>query len=289
MSNAKKNVSIGGNEFLVHGSDADRYFQNIEAFAIETNPLYNFVQRYVRSGGVILDVGGNIGLTSIAMAAASPESRIIAFEPSPENAAYFRANTAHNGRIELVQSGVASEKGILSFVIGPDGANVHVATASYQYYDHPDFRPVSIPVMTLDDFFEEKHFRAPVTLIKIDVEGFEPNVLAGAAELIAREQPWLWVEFNAVALNVAHGYSPMAFASGLFERFDVMSIGPDGDLCRNPDPGSLVHNNIVLNRSIEDLVLKPRPGQRMPSVEEFTLPRSLCAELNALRVIASQV
>src|SRR5271157_545821 len=111
MSNAKKIVSIGGNEFVVHGSDADRYFQNIEAFAIETNPLYNFVQRYVRSGGVILDVGGNIGLTSIAMAAASPESRIIAFEPSPGNAAYFCANTAHNGRIELVQSGVASEKG----------------------------------------------------------------------------------------------------------------------------------------------------------------------------------
>jgi FkbM family methyltransferase len=285
MSVSNKVVVIGGKNISIQGSDNDRYFQNIEAFATETNPLYRFVQRYVRSGGVVLDVGGNIGLTSIAMSGASPSSQIVAFEPSPVNAEFFRKNTADNSNIELVNAGVANESGFLNFVIPPDGANAHVATQDYQYHGHPDFHPTSVPVITLDEFSRGRRFSDPVTLIKIDVEGFEPNVLAGAAELIAKDAPWLWVEFNAVALNVAHGYSPMAFASRLFERFEVMAVDSGGKLTNIADPGTLVHNNMVLNRSIEDVVLKPRSGHRMPSVEEFVLPRSACEALTALRAM----
>jgi FkbM family methyltransferase len=283
MPSSRKKVCIGGQDVSILGSDTDRYFQNIEAFANDTRPLHDFVRACVPDGGVILDVGGNIGLTSIAMALAAPNSSVIAFEPSPVNADFFQDNTAGRERIELIRAGVGSQKGYLDFVIPPDGANAHVASESYQYARDPGFHPARLPVLTLDEFVQERELRRPVTLIKIDVEGFEPNVLVGAAGLIERESPLLWIEFNSIAINVAHGYSPMALALGLFQRFEVMSFAADGKLNRIPDAGTLVHNNIMLNHSVEDIVLKPRPGAAMPTVEEFTLPYHCCAELKRLR------
>lgn len=282
MSHSKC-VSIGGVEFSINGADTDRYFQNIDAFACETNPLFSFVKRYIRNEGVILDVGGNIGMTSLAMSVARPCSNIIAFEPSPVNAEFFRKNTEHNINISLIQSGVSNENASLSFVVPPDGANAHVATENYMYANHPDFHPITVPVVRLDDFYHKGNISSQCSLIKIDVEGFEPNVLAGAGDLIEKERPWIWMEFNSVALNVAHGYSPMAFATGLFKKFEVYKLNTECELIKIPSPAALVHDNMVANRSIEDIVLKPIAGRNMPSLEEFILPLTVSDQLNMLR------
>ncbi len=91
------------------------------------------------------------------------------------------------------------------------------------------------------------------------------------------------MEFNAVALNVAHGYSPMAFAMGLFDNFEVYRFSDSSSLDKIPDAGSLVHDNIVMNRSIEDIVLKPLSKEFSLSVEQMVLPLSTCLELARLR------
>ncbi len=75
-----KEVSIANVTRSVYGSDEDRYFQNLDAFAAETDPLFRFCEKYVQNGTWILDVGGNIGLTSIAIHLACPMSNIVAFE-----------------------------------------------------------------------------------------------------------------------------------------------------------------------------------------------------------------
>lgn len=266
------------------GSDKDRYFQNAEVFARETSPLFNFVNKYVDKKGIIFDVGGNIGLTAIAMSFASPESKIISFEPSPYNASLFIENTKQNNHIEIFQTGLSNKKGNLSFVIPANGANAHVATDNYQYSNHPDFHPTLVPITTLDSFCKEESIdEQNISLIKIDVEGFEPNVLVGGANLFYRVQPWIWMEFNSVALNVAHGYSPMAFATGLFKSFEVMRLESNGELLKLDNPACLVHDNIVFHKSIQDIILKPIKGTRMPTFEEFTLPKTVCDELNSLR------
>jgi FkbM family methyltransferase len=286
MSVLVKTVTVGGRELPLAGSDADPYFQNIEAFAAQTAPLYQFVSRHVEDG-LILDVGGNIGLTALAISLAAPRSRIVAFEPSPANVSLFEANTRGHTRIALERCGLGDAAGTLDFVESPAGANCHVATSDYEYALSRDFQPLKVPITTLDSYLEETKPSERVVLVKIDVEGFEPNVLAGARRLIEQQRPLIWMEFNSITLNVAQGYSPMAFARALFDCFEVLRMDDHGTLRPIPSAGTLVHDNITLHGSIEDVVLRPRTTCKIPDVVAMTVPRSVHGELQRLRRIAA--
>jgi FkbM family methyltransferase len=289
MPFSTKTVTLGGRALPITGLDADPYFKSIEAFAAQLAPLHRFVEANV-GDGLLLDAGANIGLSSLALSLAAPRSRVVAFEPSPTNIALFESNTGGYKSIELVRVALADVEGSVDFLVPPAGANCHVATAEYEYATSAEFRPLKVPVTTLDRYFSllevaQGHAGPddPIALIKIDVEGFEPNVLAGARRMIARWRPIIWMDFNSVTLNVAQGYSPMAFARALFECFDVMRVGAEGALQPIAGAGTLVHDNITLRGSIEDIVLMPRGNVEIPDVESMTLPRSVAAELRRLR------
>ena len=282
MSLSTKVVTIDGRTVPITGSDADPYFQSIEAFAGELTPLYRFVAKSI-DAGLLLDIGANIGLTSLAMSFAAPGSQIIAFEPSPMNISLFELNTRGHSKIRLERRGLGSASGYLDFVVPPAGANCHVATSEYEYSSSPDFHPSKVPITTLDAYFEEISENDRVALIKIDVEGFEPNVLAGARRVIERWRPLVWMEFNSVTLNVAQGYSPIAFARALFDCFEVLRVEGDGALRAITSAGALVHDNMTIRRSIEDIVLRPRSDVAIPDVEAMTIPRWARAELQRLR------
>lgn len=91
------------------------------------------------------------------------------------------------------------------------------------------------------------------------------------------------MEFNSVTLNVAQGYSPMAFARALFDCFEVLRTDSGGALRPVPSAGAFVHDNITLHGSVEDVVLLPRRGASIPDVESMTIPRVVHAELERLR------
>lgn len=229
------------------GDPDDDYFQNLARHLDDLQPLAAFVRQHVQAG-VILDVGANLGAATHVMLNAAPACRVLAFEPSPVNAAYYRQNAPIGAK--LVEAGVSDRPGVMPFVMAPNRANCHFTTDAYMYADAPDFTPLYIPVTTLDDHMPEQQ----VALIKIDVEGFEPFVLDGAAALIARDRPWIWMEFNAASLNITHGISPMRFAQWLFERFEVFDV----DMQPWADPAELTFANITRFRCIQDVVLRPR-------------------------------
>ena len=202
MGISVKTITLEGRTVPIEGSTTDPYFQSIEAFAAQTAPLCRFVAKHV-DDGLIIDVGANIGLTAMAMSFAAPRSHIIAFEPSPENVALFESNTRGQTRIELKRCGLADCAGDLDFLVPLAGANCHVVTPNYEFSSSVGFRPLKVPVTTLDSYLEETMPNERVVLIKIDVEGFEPNVLAGARRVIQRQRPLIWMEFNSVTLNIA--------------------------------------------------------------------------------------
>jgi len=288
MAISIKSARIGGRVVSIAGYDDDPYFQSLDAFAAETDPLHAFVGGHVPAG-LILDVGGNIGLTSLAMSFAAPASRVVAFEPSPRNAALFARNTGSHRGIALERRGLGDRPGKFDFITPPAGANSHVAQQDYEFAHDPGFHPAEVAITTLDDYMDNLGADERIVLIKIDVEGFEPNVLAGARNLLARHRPLVWMEFNSVALNIAHGYSPIAFARALFDCFEVLRVDGDGTLHPIAGASVLVHDNMTLKRSIEDVVLRPRPDCRVPDVTTMTLPGSVAAELTRLRCVAGDV
>jgi FkbM family methyltransferase len=138
-----------------------------------------FAIHFLRAEDVFADVGANIGSYTI-LASGVAGARTIAFEPDPGTAARLEKNIQLNGlseRVELHIAALGESAGWIRFSIGRDTENHVVAS------DEPEGREV--PVETLDAAVGD---RVP-SFIKIDVEGYEAQVLRGALRLL--EQPKL--------------------------------------------------------------------------------------------------
>ena len=130
-------------------------------------------------GGIVVDVGAHIGTISVPLA--SVAKKVYAFEPVAESAKYLRKNITDNHltNIEVYELAVGAHEGHVSMITNK--AHNHAGTQVSGVGD--------IPMRPLDSF----HL-AP-TLIKIDTDGFEPEVLEGAADTIATYKPVVFFEF----------------------------------------------------------------------------------------------
>jgi FkbM family methyltransferase len=146
-----------------------------------------FTLHLLRSGDQFIDVGANAG-TYTVLASGVAGAFTDAFEPIPSTAARLEYNVIVNALGNLVtvhRVGIGSCPGALRFAVAEDTVN-HVASE--------DEAAEEFPVETLDRMLSHK---AP-TLIKIDVEGFEPEVLAGAKDVLkSKSLLALIVEINS--------------------------------------------------------------------------------------------
>ncbi|MGM4891463.1 FkbM family methyltransferase [Tardiphaga sp. 839_C3_N1_4] len=127
---------------------------------------------FLREGDLLGDVGANIGALSIA-ASSVAKARVIAMEPVPSTFKALRDNVAINEVSNLVTTlnmGAGKEASDLNFSTDRGGNDRIVLDGS----------GLSIPVRALDEVFPE----TPNMLV-IDVEGFEPAVIAGAKRILA--------------------------------------------------------------------------------------------------------
>jgi len=154
-----------------------------------------FFLKLVRSGDWVIDVGANVGIMTLIFAKQVNEfGRVFSYEPNPLPMGLLKkslvANWVHN-RVVLKPFAVGSEPGHLDLRFSreslggatlskPDTAGTFEQTASYVASEEV----VRVEVHTLDADFPVD---LPIRLLKIDVEGFEHNVLAGASRLLSRQ------------------------------------------------------------------------------------------------------
>jgi FkbM family methyltransferase len=140
----------------------------------------------LRPSDVFYDVGGNIGYFSL-LAASLGVRNIVAFEPLERLAGRAGENAALNGFgdiVRVVPLGLGDVRGAAQYEPGPDwncgAGRVRPASGAGE--------GVTIPLTTLDEYLAETG-GPPPTVMKIDVEGFEANVLRGASKLLAERPP----------------------------------------------------------------------------------------------------
>src|SRR6267378_2529009 len=136
-----------------------------------------FVLHFLRPCDLFVDVGANVGSYTI-LASGVVRCPTVAFEPDPLTAAAFERNINLNRIADLVEiriTAVGERQGIVRFSTGLDTENHVVAEIE------PSGRDV--PIETLDHAFVETG-RSPA-LIKLDVEGYEAEVLRGARAVLA--------------------------------------------------------------------------------------------------------
>jgi len=133
-----------------------------------------FLLHFLRPQDVFVDVGANIGSYTV-LASAVCGAEVIAFEPDPDTMRDLRANVEINGmesRVELVEAALGSRDGSIEFTVGQDTVN-HVATLA-------DSNTRRVRMRRLDDVLEERKPR----LLKMDVEGYEGEVISGAEQTL---------------------------------------------------------------------------------------------------------
>lgn len=181
-------------------------------------PLPSVVAELVRRRPTtVLDVGANTGFYSLVAVTAHADAKAIAYEPVPEIVDLLRTNLAVNPqgrRIALRSQAVSDHTGPVDLHLPPPQPDGTVETSASVESDFKESieRVVTVAGTTLDDAWKAEG-RPVVDLVKIDVEGAEHRVLAGAVEVAATCRPVLTIEVlpaarldDMEAFRHAHGY-----------------------------------------------------------------------------------
>jgi len=137
----------------------------------------------------VVDVGANIGEWSTSIAILSKAQHIIAFEPIPDVFKILQDNAKTFPQIECVNSAVGSQIGEIIINIEENSSSVS-SILTMRDEIRPIFgiardvpRRVAVPMTTLDHTLAQ---HSEISLLKIDVQGYEPEVLAGAHSTLKR-------------------------------------------------------------------------------------------------------
>jgi FkbM family methyltransferase len=199
------------------------------------------VRRVLRAGDVAVDVGANLGWYSLVMAQETgPEGHVHAIEPVPAVAAALRANLALNPQldVELHQVAVGETSGNLELHQFEDLPHGHTSAATF---GRERYETLVVPLVRLDELITEQP-----TLVKVDVEGYEPEVLAGAAGLLADGRGPMWlIEVNDETAG-AFGRRPSAALEPLAAHgYAVFRVQEDG-IVLDDDVDHAVHGTTWL-------------------------------------------
>lgn len=175
--------------------------------------------RFVGPGDLAFDIGSHVGDRIGAFRRLG--ARVVALEPQPDCARVIRKIYAEDRDVTLVEAACGPRQGTLTLHV--NSANPTVTTASPDFVRAADGaggwegqvwdRAIAVPVTTFDDLIAK--YGAP-DFAKIDVEGFEADVLAG----LTRPLKALSFEFTTIQRDVAYRCIEQLAALGPY-RFDV--------------------------------------------------------------------
>jgi FkbM family methyltransferase len=207
-----------------------------------------------------IDVGANVGTTTLYAARTGAFSRIVSVEPSPDNLAVLRLNVHANDLDEVVTvvpSACGAESGEVELLLSALSSGDHrVSRGARTTASHP--RAVRVPEQTLDEILREAGVGGDdVALVWVDTQGHEPSVLGGAADTIGAGAPFLmefWPEMYEQAGTLdAHVRTLGKLFRGFVDLRDpALAERPTDQL------GALAASVLEQYRGQTDLLLLPR-------------------------------
>lgn len=146
--------------------------------------------RHVKPGSVVFDIGANSGFYTLLLSRlAGTQGRVYAFEPFADNVRYLIVHSDLNRlqNVSVIQAAVGARSGLVGFTISKGGYQNHVTEAQHSI--------LSVPQISLDEFIGAHMEKIP-SLIKIDVEGAETEVLEGARGILEQYQPIVFLALH---------------------------------------------------------------------------------------------
>jgi FkbM family methyltransferase len=153
-------------------------------------------------GDVVIDVGAHVGDFSEAVLAHQPWVKIHAFEPLPAAFRILRKNLAPFGNIEFHNVALGRARGEGNFFVSKFTkassflVNGTILDKGLYGIDFSTEEVLRVPIVALSDYLHEQNI-GRVRLLKLDVQGFELEVLAGAESVLDRID-WIYTEARFV-------------------------------------------------------------------------------------------
>jgi FkbM family methyltransferase len=191
-----------------------------------------FIQRAVRDGDTVIEVGGHIGYLSMLFAdLVGDRGRVVVFEPGENNLPYLRANVGQHQNVEIHECAISDHDGTAPFfeedLTGQNNSLVRDYEPFRQNrqlaFSKQKFRQRSVNTLRLDTFAAMSAI-CP-NLIKIDIEGAEAEALSGALKLLNRHAPILMVEVTRRQSDVFR----------LLSNVGYTFFTPEGNQLANPE------------------------------------------------------
>ena len=157
-------------------------------------------KRFISVDGTSIDVGANVGFWSCDMALNKTTGTVYSFEPSQRNFDALTSNIEQNKlglRVKCFQCGLSSHEESRQLYKSSDYGSLSIHKPDVTVFSE-NMQCGTINLRSLDSFKQD--FTSKVDFIKIDVEGYEFEVLSGAKELIFSDLPAVLFEVNAYYL-----------------------------------------------------------------------------------------
>lgn len=241
----KSTVRIGDKDFVVESDDT--YLTSIGR---EFEPaMVELFKCLIQPDMVVMDIGGNIGLTSLLFSTLASEVHV--FEPSPSTHAILKRNLGSGNAANVVayNLGLAAEAGEAMITRADNNrSGAFVSEFATRITGHVS---ESITLDTLDSVCNQRGIHPD--FLKIDVEGFEEAVLRGGKEIMERMKPLAVMELNHGCLNILHRKTVpdyVDFLRGVFPH--LYAVDTDNarirDMHDESQAYSVMHEHVMHNR-----------------------------------------
>ena len=171
--------TIHGFRILIDPALGEGLERSLFEFGTYEEGTLRILDQILRNGGVFIDIGANIGLMSLHAAdILKGKGTVLSFEPLPSTFAILQKNIGinHNSNIHAINKAIGSKKGIVDIYENPE-MNRGAASIIKPNSSESSFK---IPIISLDEYLTMRGSISPIKCLKLDVEGWELEVLKGA-------------------------------------------------------------------------------------------------------------
>lgn len=216
---------------------------------------FHFLDRFLQSGMVCIDVGANIGAYTLFISKrVGNRGKVFAFEPEKISYQKLCQNIKVNKLDNVIheQLAVGNCNGFVEIVTNPDSAKTYT-----RFIDENNITDQGLcPCTTLDDYLSGHNLRS-ISYLKIDVEGFEYLVLKGSKETLKRTPPAI-IQMELIdsltARNLSNTQGIVNFLMDLHYQLFMLNqkdclLYPWNKNRQMPSNGYFVHQNLSSQQS----------------------------------------
>ena len=211
---------------------------------------FNIVRRLQQAGVApmtVIDVGANVGQFSVAASKLFAGARLFPIEPDPRVAVKLRGNLDAAAAGNLLVTAVGDRCGEATFNVNRDSqVSSLLPLGKDRVASFPGstvLETITVPLATLDSLFSSRSLEEPV-LLKIDVQGFEDRVIAGAQQLLQRVE---WVLMEVAFSSLYDGERDFESINALMQSANFHFVRPM-NIHISPTTGEIIEMDVLFRR-----------------------------------------